>query len=191
MDYRTLTDEQIWKMISTGDRTAFGFVFKTLAKDLFKYGCKFTLNKSIIEDVIQDTFIGLWNNRERTKIEKSIKFYLITAFRRELIRRISAERKFDGLEDCSDNYFIQVSHLDLNLQDQENLQRDSDLHDAIGQLTSRQKEAIYLKYFVELTYEEIAVALDMQVPSLYNLIMKAMRSLKTIMKKEKLIFNVK
>ena len=191
MDYRTLTDEQIWKMISTGDRTAFGFVFKALAKDLFKYGSKFTLNKSLVEDVIQDTFIGLWNNRERTKIEKSIKFYLITAFRRELIRRISAERKFDGLEDCSDNYFIQVSHLDLNLQDQENLQRDSDLHDAIGQLTSRQKEAIYLKYFVELTYEEIAVALDMQVPSLYNLIMKAMRSLKTIMKKEKLIFNVK
>ncbi|MFD2033833.1 RNA polymerase sigma factor [Belliella marina] len=191
MDYKTLTDEQLWKLISTGDRTAFGFVFKTLAKDLFKYGWKFTSDKSLIEDVIQDVFIGLWNSREKAKIEKSIKFYLITAFRRELIRRVSSERKFGGLENCSENHFVQISQMELNLRNQELLQTDNDLHEAIGQLTSRQREAIYLKYFVELSYEEIAATLDMQVPSLYNLIMKAMKSLKTIMKKEKLILNVK
>lgn len=191
MDYRALSDAQVWKLISSGDKTAFGFVFKSLAKDLFKYGSKFTLDKSLIEDVIQDCFIELWNKRQKTKIEKSIKFYLVTAFRRELIRRISAERKFDSLEDCSDNYLVQLSQIEVNLQNQEILQMDNELHQAVGQLTSKQKEAIYLKYFVELSYEEIATTLGMQVPSLYNLIMKAMRSLKTSINKEKFMLNAK
>jgi RNA polymerase sigma factor (sigma-70 family) len=191
MDYRTLTDAQLWKLISTGDRTAFGFVFKSQAKDLFKYGYKFTSDKSLIEDVIQDVFIDVWSKKGKAKIEKSIKFYLVTAFRRELIRRISAERKFDGLEDCSDNYLVQLSQVEVNAQEQEIVHMDNELHYAIGELSPRQKEAIYLKYFVELSYEEIATTLDMQVPSLYNLIMKAMRSLKTTIKKEKLILNAK
>ncbi len=191
MDYKTLKDAQLWTLISSGDREAFGFVFKAITKDLFKYGCKFTRNKSLIEDVIQDIFIGLWNTRDRAKIEKSIKSYAVTAFRRELIRRLSAERKIEGLEGCSDDYFVQLSHMELNFQNQEIYQADNELHEAIRQLTSRQREAIYLKYFVELSYEEIAIALDMQVASLYNLMMKAMKSLKSILKKEKLILNVK
>ncbi|MCH7408093.1 sigma-70 family RNA polymerase sigma factor [Belliella sp. DSM 111904] len=191
MDYKKLTDEQIWKLISMGDRTAFGFVFKTFVKEFFKYGCKFTKDKALIEDVIQDTFVSLWKSKEKVKIEKSIKFYLITAFRRELIRRISAERKFDTIEDCADTYFIEHSYIDLLVQHQSSIQMNEDLTHALSQLTARQREAIYLKYFVELSYEEIAETLDMQVPSLYNLIMKAMKALKLSMKNEKLLVNLK
>lgn len=49
---------------------------------------------------------------------------------------------------------------------------------SLDNLSKRQKEAIYLRYIQELSYEEISELMGIQVPFLYNLIFKGLRSMK-------------
>ncbi|KEO74265.1 RNA polymerase sigma factor [Anditalea andensis] len=175
MNYKELNDAQLWHLIASNDRTAFSYVFRIYSKDLFRYGQKFSQDKELVEDVIQDSFLELWHNRDKINIISSIKFYLLTSFRRELVRRMVNLRKNENLESIPETMF-ETSHLENLVDVQE--EKDAELHKAIGELTERQKEAIYLKYFMNLSYEEIAVMMQMQVPSLYNLVMKAMKSMK-------------
>lgn len=178
MNYEVLNDAQLWKLIKSSDRGAFGYSFKLYGKDLFKYGQKITGSREVIEDGIQDVFLDLWNKRKTTDIKTSIKFYLFTAFRREIIRRLSHFRKETSMDSFSSETLLEPSYLDALIKDQYLQDSNEALHKAINLLTERQREAIYLRYFVDLQYEEIAQLMDVQIPSLYNLIFKSIKLLK-------------
>ncbi len=45
-------------------------------------------------------------------------------------------------------------------------------------LTKRQREAIFLKFYNDLSYSDIASIMDLQVDSVYNVISKAIESLR-------------
>jgi RNA polymerase sigma factor (sigma-70 family) len=48
---------------------------------------------------------------------------------------------------------------------------------ALRTLTKRQQEAIYLKFYSNLSYKEVASIMSISVDSIYNLISKAIDSL--------------
>lgn len=48
-------------------------------------------------------------------------------------------------------------------------------------MTARQKEAVYLRYIMELSYEDISVLMDMSVQSLRNLLSRTMLKIRKIM----------
>lgn len=52
---------------------------------------------------------------------------------------------------------------------------------AISGMTARQKEAVYLRYTMELSYEDISVLMDMSVQSLRNLLSRTMLKIRKIM----------
>jgi len=55
------------------------------------------------------------------------------------------------------------------------------LIDALNQLTPRQKEVIYLRYFEELDYEEIATIMDITIKATYKLRARGLDILRQIM----------
>jgi RNA polymerase sigma factor (sigma-70 family) len=52
----------------------------------------------------------------------------------------------------------------------------------MDQLTPRQREVIYLRFFEELSYEEIAGMLDISVKGAYKLSYRALDALKELLK---------
>jgi RNA polymerase sigma factor (sigma-70 family) len=52
------------------------------------------------------------------------------------------------------------------------------LQEAIDRLTSRQREAVYLKYVTGLDYEDISVILDINYQSVRNIIYRAVQNLR-------------
>jgi len=58
---------------------------------------------------------------------------------------------------------------------------DHDNIQALEQLTGKQKEVIFLRYFEELSYEEISAMTNISVKGLYKLNNRAMEALKDIM----------
>ena len=52
---------------------------------------------------------------------------------------------------------------------------------ALNQLTPRQKEVIYLRYFEELDYEEIAVIMKITVKATYKLMARGLEALRQVM----------
>ncbi len=51
------------------------------------------------------------------------------------------------------------------------------LRQALGQLTKRQREAIFLRFFGKMTFQEVADIMSMTLKSTYNLISKALDEL--------------
>jgi RNA polymerase sigma factor (sigma-70 family) len=178
MKYNALEDTELWKLIAKGSQEAFAYVYTTFSKDLYKYGHKFTQDTELIEDVIQDVYVQIWELRKNITIQKSIKFYLLSSFRRELIKRINVSHKSETLEDYHSNISWQASFEEILLENQITLESSKKITQALENLSARQKEAIFLRYIQELSYEEISALMEIQVPSLYNLIFKGIKVMK-------------
>ncbi len=177
-DYSSLDDAALWDSIVKGNQAIFAYVYNAHSRDLYTYGNKITLDTDLIEDVIQDIFVHLWESRERLVIQKSIKFYLLSSFRRELVKRLKTSQNRESLEDYHSNMSWQESFQEILVENQITLESSQKVTRALDTLSARQKEAIFLRYIQELSYDEISVLMGIQIPSLYNLIFKGIKTMK-------------
>jgi RNA polymerase sigma factor (sigma-70 family) len=73
---------------------------------------------------------------------------------------------------------VVFSHEDFLIGEQNTLEWKNKLVQALNSLSPRQREAIYLRFFDNLTYEQIAQVMSLTVPTLYDLLSKAVKKLK-------------
>lgn len=78
---------------------------------------------------------------------------------------------------------VQVTHPiedsieQILIKDQADAELKILLRQALGQLTKRQREAIFLRFFGKMTFQEVADIMSMTLKSTYNLISKALDEL--------------
>ena len=178
LKYEQISQSELWDLVTRGDQKAFAYIFNVYSGDIFRYGHRFTFDTELIEDTIQDVFVHLWEIRACLSIHSSVKFYLFSSFRRELVRKLKENQKYDVLEDYHTNLSWQESFQEILIENQITLESSRKISSALENLSTRQKEAIYLRYIQELTYEEISGLMGVQVPSLYNLVLKGLKSMK-------------
>ena len=145
---------------------------------LFDYGLKHTSNRQSVEDAIQDVFINLIKSRKRLGDIKNLTGYLICTFRRQLFLDLNKQEKFILTEKLPEEHFNYFRSPEHDFSDNENLEiLHSTIKKCIGNLTSKQKEIIFLRFERELSYEAIAETLQISVESCYK---STYRSIKTI-----------
>ena len=178
MKYEQLSSYELWGLIKSADQEAFAYIFTSNSDALYNYGQKITSDIDLIEDVVQDVFVHLWEKKTELSIHTSIRFYLFSSFRRELIRRLKEIQKYQVLEDCNTSAAWQDSFQEILIENQITQESSRKISSALDNLSSRQKEAIYLRYIHGLPYEEISELMGIKVPSLYNLILKGIKSMR-------------
>lgn len=179
MEFQSLKDSELWQLVVDSDQTAFDYIYISYSKDLYKYGFRFTQDPELIKDVIQDVYVHIWESRQALFIQKSVKFYLFSAFRREVIKRVNKAVRFQTIEDYHSKISWEASFQEILDENQISLESAQKLGRAMDRLPLRQKEAIYLRYLQELTYDEISELMGVQIPSVYNLIFKGLKFLKS------------
>ena len=65
-----------WLKIQEGDEDSFKTLFMELSKELCSYAYQLTSDRFLSEEIVQDLFIKIWQNRENITFTKSIKAYL-------------------------------------------------------------------------------------------------------------------
>lgn len=78
-----------------------------------------------------------------------------------------------------------VTFLNESSLDDETIRRRQDLLKMIEQLTSRQKEVVYLYYIQDLPLDQIADIMGMNYQSVRNLVHRAIGRLRELVKKSK------
>jgi RNA polymerase sigma factor (sigma-70 family) len=181
-NYNTQPDE-VWRLFKSGDKDAFGTLYRMHVAELLNYGHKISSNRALVEDSIQDLFIELWQSRERVADTASVKFYLFKALRYKVYRKMKTDGGFN-LED------IELHHNDLACASHESnliglevqsLQMEN-LRTLIKQLPKRQQEAINLRYYHNFSNEEIAQIMGVTYQSAANFIFSALGKLKLNLK---------
>lgn len=146
---------------------------------MYNYGRKFTDNTALIEDAIQTVFITLWKNRENLADIHSPRGYLFCSFRNYIFKeKKKRQETFFQTE-------VQEFEIDNFIVDKEtNAAISHRLKIALSGLTSRQREAIYLRFYEALSYEETAEVMNNSVKATYRLIARSLLKLKEVFPKE-------
>ena len=172
-------DILLWKQYQQGNEAAFGRIFIRLYPSLFQFGCKITQHTEILEDCIQELFTELWHNKSQSDVQ-SVKAYLLKSLKYKLLRVLSKKAMVSASE-TENIYGFELSHESLLIIDEENKAQKDRVLKAFGQLSSRQKEIIYLKFYQELSYEEISEVMNINYQVSRNLLYQAIKALKKIM----------
>ncbi|HEY0108753.1 MAG TPA: sigma-70 family RNA polymerase sigma factor [Fibrella sp.] len=179
--YTYTSDAELWNDFVTGNRAAYACMYERYAKTLYNYGYKIAQNRQLTEDCLQDLFLTILETRDRLSRTDSIKFYLMRSLRREIVRRLQSEQRFDptAAADRPDVLDFQVEfHYEPTwLDSQISADRSAALLVELNALPPRQKEALFLKYFDNLSYEEIAGVMNIEQSSAYKIIYKAIAAL--------------
>jgi len=179
-----LEDEVLWSKLKEGNELAFSVLYKRHASRLFNYGMHACKDRELVKDCLQELFARLWSKRETLGVAGSVNYYLFKSYRRLLIGKLIANRKFSlpfQSEPSSMFEFI-PSNEELLIEDESKTLQTEELKSCINALTKRQREAIFLKFFSDLSYHEVSSIMELRVDSVYNLISKAIDVLRVKLK---------
>lgn len=172
----------LWKAVLEGNTKAFRRLVDDYFQTLFNYGLGFTKDQELVKDTIQEVFIVIWQSRAKLSKEVNIKAYLLSSLRRALHRKIKPLMRLVSLNENNEdgrcfNVNIQVD--DQLLKKEYTLALANQTVAMLNSLPSRQKEVIYLKFFMSLTREEISDALGIAPQTVSNIIQMALKNLRT------------
>ncbi len=171
-------DLVLWQNLLSGDRKALASIYTRYFDALYNYGIKISRDAVIVEDAIQDLFIEIWNRREGLNKEvKSIKYYLYICLRRKIVLKINQHNNTVDIDKIA-SFDIALSHKSHYLNNQINIELRKKLVEVIETLSPKQREALFLIYFEELPYEEVATIMSLKIKTVYNLVHQAITRLK-------------
>jgi RNA polymerase sigma-70 factor (ECF subfamily) len=175
------TDQDIllWETFRSGDKEAFAILFRKYYSALFFFGNKFSSDKQLLEDAIQELFIELWQAKSQAPVF-SVKAYLLKSLKYKLLKLIKRSEQAETLDENSDLHF-EWSHENFLIAEQESEEKKQQLLLALAQLSNRQKEIIYLKYYQNLNYEEVSEIMNINYQAARNLLYQSIKALKKIL----------
>ena len=98
-------DEKLWNEFLNGNQGALSKIYLTNVNDLYAFGCKFSVDNSLIKDCIQDLFETLIQTRTKLNTTDNVRAYLFTALKRKIVRETIRSSKFEQVMERGDYRF--------------------------------------------------------------------------------------
>lgn len=172
----------LWQQYKKGNREAFRQLYMDHIDDLMAYGQKICQDSDILQDTVHDLFVYIWEKRETIGETDSIIKYLCVSLRRRLVKNIEEQTRTSHQVDMENNMVYMTTSIETELIVREdNVEKQKLLSVAISKLPKRQQEALHLKYYQNLSYEEICTLMDINYQSVRNLISKAIIDLRHLL----------
>ena len=169
------SDEKLIQEVKADNMFAFDILYKNYSKKLFQFAFSILKSREESENIVQEVFLKLWENRTRIEKNSSVKSYLFSiAYNStiDLIRKKVKDSQFiEYLESLQEIY----EEPDVNYEYKELTEK---LHDIIHQLPQRQKEVYILHREEGLTYHDIAEKLHISVNTVENHMSRALKTIR-------------
>lgn len=151
-----------WQQLQLGSQSALEALYDLFYPQLFRYGFQLVSDRPFVQDSLQDFFVDLYTRHTSLSDVHQVRSYLYVSFRRKLLRLHQQQQRFSlyGMGQSEESHTL--SHEQQLVLQQLGETRQALLTKALGQLTSRQKEAVFLRFYEEMDYEEIATVLELK-----------------------------
>lgn len=165
------------KEFREGSQLAFKQIYDVFKSKIYAFAYSFLEDKTMSEEVVQETFISLWINRARFDENKALDPYLFTISKRLILDNF---RKETSAVTLRKKLLLTISEID---NDTENSIILADLMSfaerVISKLPSQQQAVFRLSRFDGLSYDEIAAHLSLSRNTVKNHLTVALRTLKS------------
>lgn len=159
-------DQEIIDGLKTkeGRAHAFGALVSKYKERLYWHIRKIVISHDDADDVLQNTFMKVWNNIDSFREEAGIYTWLYRIATNEAITHLNQLKKRSvlGMNDVSD-YLIGALHSDPYF-DGDEIQMQ--LQEAIASLPEKQRLVFNMKYFDDMKYQDMSDILETSVGAL-------------------------
>ena len=172
-----------WLQFKDGDKEAFAIFYNLHIDRLYQYGLKFCNDDDTIKDAIQEVFIDLYLRRDKTNTTpENLKYYLLLSLKRNLIKKLKAQRRFDGSNSIELNFNnIEFSVEYHFIEREEGAEIRQKVIKALNQLPEKQKEAVYLRFNEAMEYPEIAKIMGVTIESVRKQVSRALKTVRKLL----------
>lgn len=177
-----ISEAQIWINFKNGSEEAYRYIYTNHFSTLFNYGRQFCPNTELVKDCIQEVFVTIWQSKEQLSNTDSIKYYLFRALKRSIAQAMKKAHKRHQLYAQVRPFESLPSIEERMILSQAADEQKSKIRQAVNALSDKQREAIFLLFYENLSYPQIADLLSIEVKTARNLVGKALQSLRKQLK---------
>ena len=177
----TLNDQKriidLWVQFWGGNEMAFSQLYCLCFDDLLAYGRRVGGDNEMVEDLIQDLFLKLYQKKIILEDNTKLRSFLFRALKNLIYNQLLRNAKLQSLPDYDFAF-----DLDYTIDEQLSWMHDQGLsdevHHILKRLTGRQKEIIYLRFIHEMSFEEISEIMKINIQSARNLLFRSMEKIR-------------
>jgi RNA polymerase sigma-70 factor (ECF subfamily) len=159
------TDEQLAESAKTGDEVAFKQLMDRYIGPIYNFALQYARNEEDAEDIVQDAFFKTWKHIRRFSSGRSFKPWLYTIARNTALDHLKKKKSvvFSTLDDAENDIVFADTLKDPEPLPQgvfENTETALLLEKSMETLHPDHRAVLVLHYHQEMTFEEIALAMQ-------------------------------
>jgi RNA polymerase sigma-70 factor (ECF subfamily) len=164
--------------LKEGNEKAFELIYDRIANRIYLFILKKVAIRETAEEILQEVFIALWNNRHSIEVNTSLEAYLFGIAKNKIfsfMRSESVRNKY-----AADFSLFVQKYKDNSLEESMDL---NDLHqvldEKIAELPDKCQIAFRMSRFEHASISEIAKTMNISTRTVENYITQALRHLRT------------
>lgn len=164
--------------VQRGDQKAFDTLFRRYYPMLCAYGHRF-VELEDAEEIVEDSLLWIWENRETLVIESSLNSYLFKMVYRRALNKLA---HIDATQRADTHFYEEMQEM---LQDTDYYQIEElakRIEDAVAALPESYREAFVMHRFRDMSYKEIAETLGVSPKTIDYHIQQALKQLRVDLK---------
>jgi len=165
--------KNITKRIREGNLKEFERIFKEFYPQLCLYALRFVKTKDLSEEIVQNLFCQIWENRKDLNIHTSIKAYLYRSTYHnslQVLRKIGSQNKY---KEYIKHHFNENDFSTNKLEEKE---INKIVHQTLSSLPQRCGTIFKMSRFEGLKYQEIAHKLSISIKTVEANMGKALKA---------------
>ncbi|MDR0573295.1 MAG: RNA polymerase sigma factor [Tannerella sp.] len=169
---------ELWQAFVDGEKAAFSKLYKILYRKLYTYGINTGMTNECVEDTIQELFIKLYINPKQITTPSTLLPFLLTSLRNSFLNIEKSSKRnirIDDIESFRFDFLVENNPFEEK-EEQELLKKQ--IARILESLTSRQREIIYLKFLMQMSYEEISSIMQLTEQAARNLTHRAIEKIR-------------
>jgi RNA polymerase sigma factor (sigma-70 family) len=176
-------DGLLLEALRKNDEKALGYLFTTYYNKLYRTGIKYCQDSDQTEDAIQLIFNDLWQYRHKLSDVQSFEAYLKSSLKKRLFKELQKANIHQKInwEDAENMVLSATTYEDILVKQETDFALKTKLHQALNELSPRQKEIIVLKYFEEMSFNEITEKTGLQTDTIYKVLHEGIKKLRNIL----------
>ncbi|SKB46298.1 RNA polymerase sigma factor [Macellibacteroides fermentans] len=173
----------IIKQLQDGNEKVFEQIVREYWPRMFKFALIYTQNNETSQELVQDTFLVLWNNRAVLKDNTNLITYLMVVLRNKCLNLLEQTRiRKLYIEEIDDETIYQRANLYVLQDEASQIVESEDLHKAIERALSKvpekTREVFMLSRYDGLKNQQIAETKNISQKTVEYHISKALQILK-------------
>jgi RNA polymerase sigma-70 factor (family 1) len=168
--------DEVLRQLTEGNESAFKQIYDRYWLSIYKTVKRYTKSPEVAEDIVQEIFTTLWNNRSNFREVINLEYYLITMAKNltyKTLRKMAFEKTVK--DHWSAETLREENSVNDTILDQQYAQL---IQRAAGSLPSQQKQIFHMAKVEGLSHKDIAAQLNISHLTVKTHMAKALRSIR-------------